>query len=792
MNGEATKVNGETFSTIGYGIDGTGHLNSITYPSGRTVGYQWDGGRVSGLTVKEPNVPTAKALAGLGHDAWGNLTSVTFESGAKSEWLYNAIGASLGTWKVTEAGATAPLETRTYSYDANLNLNGITPDWVSLTHDAKGQLTSAQGYGNALGFSHDSFGNNTSATTNLTQGPDWLNPFTLAATWADNRLPGPLAETEKWTGWNINARGEATTVGTRLNSNVAMAPHWDGLGRLSQIDLAGANQGYLYAPSGMRVQVTDYSEGTRNRRHAYTSSGMLLSEYVPAPAGHESSQAMRVMHATSGAGALSRNLGSIAAGDTVTVTVWFKAPAGVSGAMAIHDGKPGEAQDSKRFVSLEGNGAWQQMTVALTLSRADTLWVHLYGDMHTSTSGNASGSTFVDYDDLLVKRNGNTLLQDGFEAGLNLGSDPMSSSSYYACTAGLASLRSTNGAADNWKRDIIYFGGRAIAEIDAEGIHELHTDHLGTPRVITAGSTGMTENGQPVALGHVEGRQAFAPYGERVDDGAWTTGYQPLTGFTGHLQQDATGLIYMRGRYYSPAWHRFLNSDQGVDSGQFNQFAYVGGNPLQATDPSGMAMTLWIRTDCYGGLDADGKITWKVCWTSSWIEGSADDEWGEGGGGDKPQTPNVRNCEGLATIIGGNSKFIDNPKFHGAWGDVITADSAAIIPSQFGFSSKDAMAPYISQISGQIYIPPSDGWGPAGWFPLFSSVKDRADDKGTRIKNNWTLPQFERAMMNKVNRLNGGNTALYVEIPGMSQVDTAWVKITVPASMPCPQGTREK
>ena len=43
----------------------------------------------------------------------------------------------------------------------------------------------------------------------------------------------------------------------------------------------------------------------------------------------------------------------------------------------------------------------------------------------------------------------------------------------------------------------------------------------------------------------------------------------------------------MRGRFYSPAWHRFMNSDQGVDPNSINQFAYVCGNPLMHSDPSG-------------------------------------------------------------------------------------------------------------------------------------------------------------------------------------------------------------
>lgn len=128
-----------------------------------------------------------------------------------------------------------------------------------------------------------------------------------------------------------------------------------------------------------------------------------------------------------------------------------------------------------------------------------------------------------------------------------------------------------------WNRDVIYVGSQAIAEVDADGVHELHSDHLGTPRVITRASGGT-------AL--VEGRQNFGPYGELFP--TMNSGYAPLTGYTGHIQTDPTGLVYMRGRYYTPIWHRFVNSDQGADPSTFNQMTYVSGSPLMAIDPSGM------------------------------------------------------------------------------------------------------------------------------------------------------------------------------------------------------------
>jgi RHS repeat-associated protein len=130
-----------------------------------------------------------------------------------------------------------------------------------------------------------------------------------------------------------------------------------------------------------------------------------------------------------------------------------------------------------------------------------------------------------------------------------------------------------------WKRDVIYLGSEAIAEIDAAGTHELHNDHLGTPRIVTKG------NGTTAAT--IEGRQAYGPYGEMVQ----SQGYVPLAGYTGHIQTDATGLIYMRGRFYTPGWHRFVNSDQGVDPASWNQHAYAGGRPFHLKDPSGLAGT---------------------------------------------------------------------------------------------------------------------------------------------------------------------------------------------------------
>lgn len=217
-----------------------------------------------------------------------------------------------------------------------------------------------------------------------------------------------------------------------------------------------------------------------------------------------------------------------------------------------------------------------------------------------------------------------------------------------------------------WRRDVIYLGEEAVAEIDGGGIHELHNDHLGTPRVITYGPDHPRR-------GEEEARQAFGPYGEILPFGGYTAGaYTPLTGYTGHVHEDDTGLIYMRGRYYSPAWHRFVNSDQGLDANSPNQFAYAGGTPFHAKDPSGNKYMCWFLNITYSY--ADGTVKTLRTNTGDCFEiGTKPPAGGaQGGGGTpagsdgssspKPQTPKVDplskdKCRALKLMLSQEKKY---------------------------------------------------------------------------------------------------------------------------------------
>jgi RHS repeat-associated protein len=74
----------------------------------------------------------------------------------------------------------------------------------------------------------------------------------------------------------------------------------------------------------------------------------------------------------------------------------------------------------------------------------------------------------------------------------------------------------------------------------------------------------------------------YSPYGRNA-------GAPGAFGYTGQrLDAETGGLYYYRARHYSPVLGRFLQPDPIGTSGASNLYAYVGNDPLNATDPSGL------------------------------------------------------------------------------------------------------------------------------------------------------------------------------------------------------------
>lgn len=101
----------------------------------------------------------------------------------------------------------------------------------------------------------------------------------------------------------------------------------------------------------------------------------------------------------------------------------------------------------------------------------------------------------------------------------------------------------------------------------------IHTDALGSPVARTD------------AAGNLVSRTSYEPYG------ATASGVTPTIGFTGHVNDARSGLVYMQQRYYDPVAGRFLSIDPVVTDantgGSFNRYAYAINNPYKYIDPDG-------------------------------------------------------------------------------------------------------------------------------------------------------------------------------------------------------------
>jgi RHS repeat-associated protein len=128
---------------------------------------------------------------------------------------------------------------------------------------------------------------------------------------------------------------------------------------------------------------------------------------------------------------------------------------------------------------------------------------------------------------------------------------------------------------DDGSRKYVYGIGLAFA-VSGTSLEVYHTDRLGSVRALTDASGAVSATYRTDEWG--------VPISSTGSSG------QPLR-FTGE-PRDATGLTYLRTRYYDPDLGRFLTRDTwpgvpGAAQTQ-NRYAYTGNNPTTYADPSGL------------------------------------------------------------------------------------------------------------------------------------------------------------------------------------------------------------
>lgn len=162
-----------------------------------------------------------------------------------------------------------------------------------------------------------------------------------------------------------------------------------------------------------------------------------------------------------------------------------------------------------------------------------------------------------------------------------LASSSISATPAFTCPNGgnLSGTQCVGSSGPSSTTAYVYLGSKLIAEHDSvSGVQFSHTDALGSP------VARSNEKGAVVS------RSRYEAYGG-VAQGFTPTRPNSI-GFTGHVNDADTGLVYMQQRYYDPIASRFMSVDpvttDASTGASFNRYEYASSNPYRFTDPSGM------------------------------------------------------------------------------------------------------------------------------------------------------------------------------------------------------------
>ena len=150
----------------------------------------------------------------------------------------------------------------------------------------------------------------------------------------------------------------------------------------------------------------------------------------------------------------------------------------------------------------------------------------------------------------------------------------------------------------------IYLAGQRIAEdhwhcgTDTHTVSYFHADALGSTVATTDAARNILE------------RTYYAPYGEALNRSVDGPGY------TGHVMDAATGLVYAQQRYYDPLVGKFLSIDPVAANpgtgGNFNRYWYANDNPYRFTDPDGRSVLIKLIKLAINGGDVAQTVAGVV------------------------------------------------------------------------------------------------------------------------------------------------------------------------------------
>src|ERR1700723_3643892 len=129
-----------------------------------------------------------------------------------------------------------------------------------------------------------------------------------------------------------------------------------------------------------------------------------------------------------------------------------------------------------------------------------------------------------------------------------------------------------------WGQFYVYLGGQLVADYENDTVYFVHSDHLGSTRLLTTQTKTVFNS------------MDYLPFGEQIAGASGSTHK-----FTGKERDSESNLDNFEARYMASSQGRFMSPDpSGLSSADLsnpqslNLYAYVHNSPLVLTDPTGL------------------------------------------------------------------------------------------------------------------------------------------------------------------------------------------------------------
>ena len=215
---------------------------------------------------------------------------------------------------------------------------------------------------------------------------------------------------------------------------------------------------------------------------------------------------------------------------------------------------------------------------------------------NTKTAGNLHFT--YDYADQPVSMHGNESGSYRYDGNLKRVRAQVAGKTIYNVYNLAGQLVHIDNVSSGKRTDYVSAGKMTIARVINNAPTYVHHDNVGSPVSGTNSS------------GSIAWRERYTPFGITLDN---SSANNDQAGYTGHIKDGDTGLVYMQARYYDPVIGRFYSNDPVDALGHasvgklvhgFNRYAYVNNNPYKYIDPTGMIGMDTVQLDRLSGEQA--------------------------------------------------------------------------------------------------------------------------------------------------------------------------------------------